>query len=34
MVVNAKMLTSTLYKGATTLKHCDFVLLSKHIAIM
>ena len=28
------MLTSALYKSATTLQHCDFVLLSKHIAIM
>ena len=34
MAVNAKLLTSALYKSATTLQHCDFVLLSKHIAIM
>ena len=30
MVVNAKMVTSALYKSETTLQHCDFVLLSKH----
>ena len=34
MEVNAKMLTSALHKSATTLQHCDFILLSKHIAIM
>ena len=34
MAVNAKLLTSALYKSATTTQHCDFVLLSKHIAIM
>ena len=33
MAVNAKMLTTALYKSATTLQHYDFVLLSKHIAI-
>ena len=32
MAANAKMLTSALYKSATTLQNCDFVLLSKHIA--
>ena len=30
MAVNVKMLTRVLYKTATTLQHCDFVLLSKH----
>ena len=34
MAVNAKMLTSALYKSAATLQHREFVLLSKHIAIM
>ena len=34
MAVNAKMLTIVVYKTATTLQHYDFVLLSKHIAIM
>ena len=34
MAVNAKMLTIALYKSATTHQHCDFVLLSKHVAIM
>ena len=28
------MFTCALYKSATTLQHCDFLLLSKHIAIM
>ena len=34
MAVNAKMLASALYKSAPTLQHCDFTLLSKHIASM
>ena len=34
MAVNAKMLTSALYKSAAALQHCDFVLPSKHIATM
>ena len=33
MAANAKMLTSVLYKSATTLQHCNFVLLSKHVKI-
>ena len=33
-LVNTKMLASDLYKSASTLQHFDFVLLSKHIAIM
>ena len=33
MAVNAKLLTSALYKSATTPQHCDFVLLSKHIEL-
>ena len=34
MAVNAKMLTRVPYKTAATLQHYDFVLLSKHIAVM
>ena len=30
MAVNVKMLARVLYKTATTLQHCDFVLMSKH----
>ena len=34
MAVNAKILPRVLWKTATTLQHHNFVLLSKHIAIM
>ena len=34
MAVNAKMFNRVLYETATTLQHCDFVLLSKHILTM
>ena len=30
----AKYIQFDAYKSAATLQHCDFVLLSKHIAIM
>ena len=30
----AKYIQFDAYKSAATLQHCDFILLSKHIAIM